>query len=236
VTIDGVPVTGTASPMRIHSGALAGYATLRDTIAPQYQAQLDQMAGALIARFAESDQTGSGKPTIPGLFTAAGVSTLPVSGTTPGLAAAIGIAASVDPAAGGAATLLRDGGIGASDPAYSYNAGGGAGFSARILQLADSLSAQNSFGAAGGIQMSGGLEDYANASVSWLQGARQAASNRADQSGALASQASEALSNATGVNLDAEMTNMLNLENSYRTTAKLLTTVSAMFSALLEAA
>lgn len=84
--------------------------------------------------------------------------------------------------------------------------------------------------------MSGSLEDYANASVSWLQGARQTATDHADQSSALASQASEALSNATGVNLDAEMTNMLNLENSYRTTAKLLTTVSAMFSALLEAA
>jgi flagellar hook-associated protein 1 FlgK len=44
------------------------------------------------------------------------------------------------------------------------------------------------------------------------------------------------LSNATGVNLDAEMTNMLNLENSYASSAKLLTTVNSMFSALLDAA
>jgi flagellar hook-associated protein 1 FlgK len=44
------------------------------------------------------------------------------------------------------------------------------------------------------------------------------------------------LSNATGVNLDAEMTNMLNLENSYASSAKLLTTVTSMFSALLQAA
>ena len=53
---------------------------------------------------------------------------------------------------------------------------------------------------------------------------------------ALATQATSALSNATGVNLDAEMTNMLNLENSYASSAKLLTTVNSMFSALLDAA
>ena len=53
---------------------------------------------------------------------------------------------------------------------------------------------------------------------------------------ALAAQATSALSNATGVNLDAEMTNMLNLENSYASTAKLLTTVTSMFQSLLQAA
>ena len=53
----------------IQSGALAGYAELRDTIAPQYQAQLDQIAGGLINAFAESDQPGADTPTAPGLFT-----------------------------------------------------------------------------------------------------------------------------------------------------------------------
>ena len=58
VTVDGVPITGAGSPMAIQSGALAGYANLRDNIAPQYGAQLDQIAGGLISAFAESDQTG----------------------------------------------------------------------------------------------------------------------------------------------------------------------------------
>src|SRR5260370_10940994 len=44
VVVDGVPITGSTSPMAIQSGALAGLATLRDTTAPQYQAQLDQTA------------------------------------------------------------------------------------------------------------------------------------------------------------------------------------------------
>ena len=45
VTVDGVPITGPSAPMAIQSGALAGLATLRDTVAPEYQAQLDQIAG-----------------------------------------------------------------------------------------------------------------------------------------------------------------------------------------------
>ena len=38
VTVGGVPITGANSPMPIQSGALAGYAALRDTLAPEYQA------------------------------------------------------------------------------------------------------------------------------------------------------------------------------------------------------
>ena len=69
VTVDGVPITGSSISQPIQSGALAGYAELRDTLAPQYQAQLDQIAGGLINAFAESDQTGAGLPDAPGLFT-----------------------------------------------------------------------------------------------------------------------------------------------------------------------
>ncbi len=87
-----------------------------------------------------------------------------------------------------------------------------------------------------GLGASAGLSDYANASVSWLQGENQQASNASTYQNALASQATSALSNATGVNLDAQLTNMLDLENTYASTAKLLTTVNSMFSALLEAA
>ena len=45
--------------------------------------------------------------------------------------------------------------------------------------------------------------------------------------------ATTALSNATGVNLDNEMSQMLDLENSYSATAKLISTIDTMFSTLL---
>ena len=48
-------------------------------------------------------------------------------------------------------------------------------------------------------------------------------------------QASAALSNATGVNLDTELTNMLTIESSYTASAKLVTAVTAMFNTLVNA-
>ncbi len=238
VSVDGVPITGANAPMAIHSGALAGLATLRDTIAPHYQAQLDQIAGGLVSAFSETDQSAT--PTLPpepGLFTFPGASGLPSTSAMTGLAGAIEVSANVDPAKGGNVNLLRDGGISnPANPASTYNPSGAAGFTGRLQQMIGQISATQSFDPSAGLGASSSLTTYANSSVSWVQGQNQHASDQASYQDALATQASGALSNATGVNLDAEMTNMLNLENTYTTTAKLLTTVTAMFNALLQAA
>ena len=238
VTVDGVPITGANSPMPIQSGALAGYAAIRDTLAPEYQAQLDQIAGGLINAFAESDQSATPTlPSLPGLFTTPGATSLPSMSATTGLAAAIEVNPNVDPSQGGNPNLLRDGGISdPGNPAYTYNPTGAASYTGRIQQLLGQISATQSFDPSAGLDSSASLTDYANASVSWLQAENQQASDASSYQNALATQATSALSNATGVNLDAEMTNMLNLENSYASTAKLLTTVNSMFSALLQAA
>ena len=47
--------------------------------------------------------------------------------------------------------------------------------------------------------------------------------------------AAQALSNASGVNLDDEMAHMLSLENAYQASAKLLSTANAMFASLFAA-
>jgi flagellar hook-associated protein 1 len=238
VTVDGVPITGPNSPMPIQSGALAGYAALRDTLAPEYQAQLDQIAGGLINAFAESDQLPNPTlPSLPGLFTTPGATSLPSMSATTGLAAAIEVNPNVDPSQGGNLTLLQNGGISdPGNPAYTYNTTGSASYTGYIQQLISQISATQSFDPSAGLGSSSSLADYANASVSWLQGENQQASDASSYQNALATQATSALSNATGVNLDAQMTNMLNLENTYESTAKLLTTVTSMFSALLDAA
>ncbi len=236
VTVDGVPITGSSSPMEIQSGALAGLANLRDVVAPQYGAQLDQIADGLISAFSESDQTGGAAPTLPGLFTFAGATGVPSTSAATGLASAIEVNANVDPSQGGNVNLLRDGGIAnPSNPAYTYNATGAASYTTRIEQLISGLTANQSFNGAAGLGTSSSVASYANASVSWLQGQNQQASNQLDYQNSVVSQATTALSNATGVNLDTEMTNMLSIENSYTTTAKLLTTVNAMLTSLLNA-
>jgi flagellar hook-associated protein 1 FlgK len=227
--------------MAIQSGALAGLATLRDTTAPQYQDQLDQIANGLVSAFAETDQTGGAAPTLPGLFTYSGATGLLAdTAVPPGLAGEIEINAKVDPSQGGNANLLRDGGINdtAGPPAvtaYLYNATGASGYTTRIQQMITQISATQSFDPTAGAGSSLSLSAYANASVGWVQGQYQQATDQASYSSTLATTASQALQNDTGVNMDDQTSEMLSLENSYQTSAKLLTTVNNMFSSLLTA-
>jgi flagellar hook-associated protein 1 FlgK len=236
--VDGVPVTGSSSPMAIQSGALAGLATLRDTTAPQYQAQLDQIANGLVNAFAETNQATPSTPNpLPGLFTYSSYSgAMPTDTTVPaGLAGQIEVNASVDPSQGGNVNLLRDGDISGGGANYTYNATGAASYTTRIQQMISQISATQAFDPSAGAGSSDSLTDYADASVSWVQAQYQQATDQANYSSTLATTASQALSNATGVNLDDQTSQMLSLENSYQTSAKLLTTVNNMFSSLLTA-
>jgi flagellar hook-associated protein 1 FlgK len=238
VFVDGVPITGSSSPMPIRSGKLAGLANLRDNVTVTYQQQLDETARGLVNAFAETDQSAA--PTLPpaaGLFTFAGVTTVPVPASVAGLAGQIKVNASVDPSQGGNANLLRDGGIAntAGVTAYTYNTTGAASYTDRIQQLINSVSATQSFDPAAGLDASASVTSYTTASVGWLEAQRQTASTKTDYQNTLVSNASSALSNATGVNLDNEMSKMLDLEHSYQASAKLLSTISGMFTSLFQA-
>ncbi len=238
VFINGQQITGATTNTPLQSGAIAGLVQLRDTVAPQYQAQLDQIAGNLITAFQETDQslTNPGLPPRPGLFTTPGATSVPPQPTWSGLANTITINPTVDPAQGGNSSLLRDGGI--SDTAnqdYTYNTSGEAGYTGRLSQMIASLTTPMSFSTGAGLGSSASITDYANASVSWLQGQYQTTSGSAAYQSSLQAQATAALGNATGVNLDTELTNMLTIESSYTASAKLLTTVSGMLKTLVNA-
>ncbi len=235
VTVDGVPVTGSSSVMPLRSGTIAGLAQLRDQTTVSYQNQLDQIAGSLIDTFAESDQTGGGAPNLPGLFTAQGV-TLPASAQVSALAANISVNPAVDPAQGGTVTLLRDGGIGAGgNPAYTANATGASGYADHLNALIGNLDANQTFDPTTGGAANGTLEAYAGSSVSWLEAARRSATTTASDRSAVVTQTTTSLSNATGVNLDQQLSAMLDLEHSYQASAELIKTVNSMYSALIAA-
>jgi flagellar hook-associated protein 1 FlgK len=238
VLVNGTPITGPSANMPIQSGSIAGLVQLRDAIAPQYQSQLDQIAGNLINAFQETDQstTAPGLPPLPGLFTTPGATTAPSPASWTGLSNTIAINSSVDPAQGGNAFLLRDGGI--SDTAssnYTYNRSADAGYTTRLQQLVAALQTAMPFSPSAGLGASSSISDYANASVSWLQAINQQASGSATYQQSLLTQATSALNNATGVNLDAELTNMLTIESSYTASAKLMTTVNSMLTTLINA-
>ena len=232
VMVDGVPVTGATSPMPMKGGAIAGLAQLRDTTSVAYQNQLDQIAQGLVSTFAESDQTGGTAPTIPGLFTAPGASATATTAPV-GLAATITVNANVDPAQGGTLTRLRDGGIGdPTNTAYVANTTGAASYSTHLDALLSNLDATRSFDATSGGSASGTLASYATSSVSWLEAARQSATNTSTSRAAVVTQTTSSLSSATGVNIDDELSKMLDLEHSYQASAELVQTVKTLFDTL----
>lgn len=233
VYANGVLITGSSAPMPTQGGKLAGLAALRDNIAVTYQAQLDNIAGGLMDAFSESDQVGHG-PALLGLFTMAGATQPPTART--GLAGEIIVNRNVDPTQGGNANLLRDGGVSSpGNPNYVYNKTGDASYNGRILELIGNFSSTRSFGSGTAIATSASLTGYVAASAGWLEGQRSAASNANSYQNTLLDTATSALSNATGVNLDQEMSKMLALEQSYGASAKLITTINSMVGDLLNA-
>jgi flagellar hook-associated protein 1 FlgK len=154
-----------------------------------------------------------------------------------GIAGSIRVNASVDPAQGGDPTRLRDGAISnPGNPAYVYNATGAAGFSDRLHQLFDALGAVQGFDAAAEIGTTATLANYAAASVGWVGQTRKSAAAEGDYRNAVLERTSNALTKAIGVNLDEEMTLLLELERSYQASTRLITAIDNMLGTLLQTA
>jgi flagellar hook-associated protein 1 FlgK len=215
VTIDGVDATSSASMMKVGSGRLAALAALRDQTGVALQAQYDETARALISNFSEG---GS-----PGLF-------VPAAGGQ-GLAGRIRINALADPDKGGDVTLLRDGGMAGT----VYNASGVSGFSDRLRALASSFDANFTFSTDTQVAAASSLKTFAADAHAWLAGERQDASNATTRESAIRDRTVQNLSNATGVNVDEEMSRLLEVERAYQASAKILTAVDEMFGSLLQA-
>jgi flagellar hook-associated protein 1 FlgK len=235
VYVDGVPVTGANSVMPLKSGKLAGLAQLRDQDTVTYQGQLDEIARGLINTFRESDQTAAALPDVPGLFTYPGAPAMPASATVSvGLAGLISVAASVDPAQGGNPDLLRDGAI-SGNVAYRYNTGSNGGYSARLQQLIGGMDASQPFDATTQGKPSGSLIDFASSSTSWIENQRKAADDSVTYQKTLLDRSTAALSNVSGVNMDDEMSLMLQVERTYSASSKIISTVDQMLQSLLAA-
>lgn len=243
IRIDGVPMKAGSGGNTTANGNLASLLQFRDEVAPTMQAQLDEIARGLITTFAEVDPDPLTPPVLPdqiGLFTWEG-NTIPDDKLTLGLASTI----KVNPKVDANPKLLRDGGINGADyianpaipPATDAPAAYTKLLDKYIVQM-DTAISFDTVGTPGGTStmLSGTntLMSFASSSIGWLEQLRKAATTSNDNKVAMLSKTQQALSNDTGVSLDEELALMLDLEQSYKASAKLLSTVDEMLRTLLD--
>ncbi|MEM8852383.1 MAG: flagellar hook-associated protein FlgK [Pseudomonadota bacterium] len=209
VFVDGLPITGDDAPMPSEGGSIVGWASVRDTHAVTYRLQLDEIARTLTEVYDD------------------GVGSLFVNAGPPDYAGTLAVNPSVDPAQGGTVENLRDG---------TGNPSGFAAYSDRLLQLDDDLGAIAAFDPNAELGANTTVQSFASGSVGWLEGLRSTVTGQATTERAILARASDALSRATGVNMDDEFAQQLEIERNFAASSRLLGIIDDMYESLLRIA
>ena len=243
--LDGTDVTA-----QVTGGSIGARLALRDTVIPQAAAGLDEFSATLATRLSNQGLS---------LFTnAAGAG--PTLGGTPVQAGYTGFSnvIQVSPAVLANAAAVRDGtqavaaGTGGAS-AFTPNPANGPASSTtlidRVLQYAFGAEAQagtsqpapntSGLGASGTISLpfSPGttLASFASNLVSAQAQAANAAQTALTTGQAVQTSLQSKLGTETGVSLDTELSNMIQLQNAYGANAKIISAVQSLYSQLLAA-
>lgn len=213
----------TAGQMRLFAGgSLAGHFAVRDSLAPQLQQDLDELAFELQARLADPQVDATLLPAQGGLFTDAG-QPADASALT-GLALRLSVASAIDPDQGGQLWKIRAGlNATSGDPVSDSTL-----LNAAIRALDTSRPPAVS-GASGG-----------NASLMsrFAQVAGQVSSGRVDTQADLALKnarltTTSSLLLADGVDSDTELQRLLQYEQAYAANARVISAIDEMINQLL---
>lgn len=204
-------------------GQLAGWFEMKDEIIPQIQFQQDELARALIESFQAAD--ASLAPGQAGLFTDQGAAYNPAQ--LEGLAGRITVNAAVDPERGGALWRIRDG-VGATIQ-------GAASDSTQPLEFLNIFETAQSFDPQAGQGASTEILDYIAGMVADQKLVRVDAQTKAEELDGKAQVARSARSGIQGVNLDAELQQLIVIEQSYAANAQVTQSLSQMLDTLLAA-
>ncbi|MDR7143341.1 flagellar hook-associated protein FlgK [Rhizobium sp. BE258] len=263
VYIDGVALAMGQGGTTSGQGSLQALLQIRDDVAPKFQSQLDEIAKGLVNMFAETKTDGSS--TTPGLFVwtqspsgaAGGMPTVdPVTGQYAiinGMAGSIKVNSAVITSQGGDPMKLRDGSINDPDPMpaippyvpYSTNLSGNGGYTDQLDKYYNAMGAKidfdpgtgvSGFNTGSGLDSNVSIMDFAANSIGWLEQYRSSASDASENTSAALARSDQAYSNETGVNLDEELTLMLDIEQSYKAATKILNAVDEMLKSLLDIA
>jgi flagellar hook-associated protein 1 FlgK len=244
ITLDGIDITS-----QLQGGRLGADITLRDTTLPTFQGELDEFSYSLASRFSAQGLT---------LFTDS-EQNVPAGGGTPVQSGYVGFAAEiqVDPAIIANTSLVRDGNVSVAGAATGASAfttnppGGPAGFTTlinRVLDYALGAQAQSGVaqpaGATTGLGPDGTLNapyaapttlaNNATALISAQAGVSAAATSQLSNETTVQTTLNNNMSAVSGVNMDTEMSYMIQLENAYGANARIISTVQAMFTQLLQ--
>ena len=222
LTLNGRPISSKDTGV-LGGGSLGALFEIRDELAPAAQTQIDAFARDLIERFADPAMDTTLNAGDAGLFTDNGFAF--DSANELGLAGRINVSALVDPAQGGAVWKLRDG-LGATSAGDPGNA-------TLLTAMANTLETAR-------LPASGRFSDGPNSTadlaadlLSQISGGRVFAEDtqtyRVAQQGAL-----HEMALADGVDTDYEMQMLLQVEQVYSANARVIQTIDALISQMLE--
>ncbi len=220
LSVDGIDLTpGAVTYGGVSSGKISALFQLRDQDLSAFSQQLDLIANDFITRFSDDTIDPTKALGAPGLF----VDTNSVAGV--GVASRLALNAAIDPAQGGAIWRLRDG-IGAAMP-------GPEGNSAILSRLSDALRSVDSVNGAG-IQGRFSAPELAAHFTSLVGQSRLGhdsvlASSRTQHSLLTAVERSE-----TGVDIDAQMQELLLIEQAYAANARVIEIAGQLINRLME--
>jgi flagellar hook-associated protein 1 FlgK len=248
--IPGIILGGHDITSQLQGGSLGASITLRDSTLPTFQGELDEFSFSLATKFDAQGLT---------LFTDPN-GNVPPGGGTPVQSTYVGFASEiqVNPAVSADPSLVRDGthgvtGSATGASAFTVNpAGGPAGFTTLINRVLDfSFGSQvqqgvpQPTGATTGLGVDGKLNapyappatlaDNATSLVAAQAAVSATASNQLTTEQTVQTTLTNSLAASSGVNMDAEMSKMIALQNAYGMNARIVTTVQSMFNSLLQA-
>lgn len=221
LTLNGMPVPTDGKGI-LAGGSMGAAFQLRDDLAPQAQTQLDALARNLIERFADPAVDPTLTAGDPGLFTDGLGAFDPASEL--GLANRLSTNALADPSRGGALWRLRAG-LGATAP-------GDVGQGTTLAALNAALNAPLPPASGQFLGASRSLSGLSADLLSQVAADRLGADSQASYATAR-QEALQALHLSDGVDTDAEMQKLLQIEQAYAANARVVQTIDDMLSQLL---
>ena len=214
---------GTGGNFSLSSGTLAGHFAVRDSIAPNFSAQLDSLAADSVTRFSDDNLDTSKTAGLPGIFTDAGQPLDPAN--IAGVAGRLKLNAAIDPAQGGDVSRFRDG-LGATTEGPTGNA---ELINGLLAAFTESNAAPDGSGLSGNYsstELAAGLSSIVGESRILHDSLSASALTRSNT-------LYDAEIEISGVDTDQELQSLLLIEQSFAANARVIQTIDEMIQRLL---